>query len=438
MGGVVSMIRSFGSTVAAVAGQSRRVVRAVRRRLGWDLHSTISAFTPCGPVRGRILLAHRIDGFVLDSAHPRLARHNQFHEAIALTEALLERGFAVDVVSHRRERPTPRGDYDLFVGTRGNFEMLASRLDRSCIRVVALDTTHWLYNNHASLGRSLEVQNRRGITPERDIAIERNRAIEAADYGLMLGNDFVYDTYAFAGTPIFELINPTIAEWDWPKAKDHGAVRKRFLWLSSRGLAHKGLGRVLEAFGGMPDLHLTVCGPLEEEPNFCRAYERELRHCRNIEVRGWIDVTGPDFTALADSVLAHIFPSCAEAQAGSVINCMGAGLIPMVSREVGLDVSPRFGIEMADPSVQGIRDAVRALSDRPAADLQAMARQAWLTARTRHSRARYKTIVGSTIERILRDEVDAAAGGFIRLADRYCEPELLPERPPAPTRARQA
>ena len=78
------------------------------------------------------------------------------------------------------------------------------------------------------------------------------------------------------------------------------------------------------AFGGMPDLP-TVCGPLEEEPELPGPTGASFVHCRNIEVRGWIDVTGPDFTALADSVLAHIFPSCAEAPGRLVINCMGAG-----------------------------------------------------------------------------------------------------------------
>lgn len=410
------MVPRIGPAVTRVVGLSRRVVEAARWRVGLDFHSTMSCFTPFGTPRGRILVSHRIEGFVLDPTHPKLARHNQFHEALAMTEALLDRGYAVDVVSHRRRQPTPRGDYDLFIGTRGNFEMLASRLDRRCIRVVTLDTTHWLYNNHVSLGRSLEVQRQRGITPERDIEIDRNRAIEFADYGLMLGNEFVYSTYAFAGKPIFELANPAITEWDWPHDKNHDAARKRFLWLSSRGMAHKGLGRVLEAFGTMPDLHLTVCGPVVEEPNFCRAYRRELWHSPNIEVRGWIDVTGAEFTELANTTLAHVFASCAEAQAGSVVNCMGAGLIPVVSRQVGMDVSPRFGIELADDSVQGIRDAVRALSERPAPELAAMSRQAWLTARSRHSMTRYKTIVGSTIDRILHEQSRPRAAGFIRLA----------------------
>jgi hypothetical protein len=54
---------------------------------------------------------------------------------------------------------------------------------------------HWAFNNHASLGRSLEVQHCRGITPEEQIVVSPNRAIETADCATMIGNDAVHATY---------------------------------------------------------------------------------------------------------------------------------------------------------------------------------------------------------------------------------------------------
>ena len=38
-------------------------------------------------------------------------------------------------------------------------------------------------------------------------------------------------------------------------------------------MVHKGLDLVLEAFAGMPEYHLTVCGPVAKEKDF----EREKR-----------------------------------------------------------------------------------------------------------------------------------------------------------------
>ena len=67
----------------------------------------------------------------------------------------------------------------------------------------------------------------------------------------------------------------------------------------------------------------------------------------NIHTHGWIDITGPDFARLASETLGVVYPSCAEACCGSVINVMHAGVIPIVSRQTGIgdnlfDASTKF------------------------------------------------------------------------------------------------
>jgi len=408
-----------------------RIANACSLRLDPRPAALLHSFAPAGQPRGRILLGHRTDGMGLPAGHPRLTEHNQFQEALAIVDALVERGYAVDAVSSDRRLPTPRGDYDLFLGLRTNFDMLSAGLDARCVRVLQIETMHWLYNNRASLERSLEVQRGRGVTPERDIEIGRNRAIETADYAVMAGNDDVYRSFAYARTPVFEIVNPAIRLRPWNDGKDFNAARRRFLWMGSGGLAHKGLGRTLEAFAGLSDHHLTVCGPLDREPRFCEAFHRELRQTPNIRAYGWIDQTGPEFAALAEATLAHVFPSCAEAQAGAVINCMAAGLIPIVSRQVGMDVTPDFGVLLEDDTPAGVRAAVRELAARPEAELRAMARRAWEIARTRHSLERYKAVVGEVIERILMGHPDLGVTGFVRLD----APEAAAAARPAAARA---
>jgi len=391
------------------------LVSLKRRVLGRGVD--VVSFAAAGRSRGRILVSHRIDGVRLPAGHPRLREHNQFAEVVAIVETMVERGYDVDVLSHRHLGPPRRGDYDLFLGVRANFDHVTQGLDPSCIRVLHVDTTHWLFNNHASLGRSLEVQLSRGVTPERDIEIERNDAIEAAHYAVAPGNEFVYETFAYAGKPMFEIVNPAITVRSRPIGKDFAAIRRNFLWLGSRGLAHKGLGRVLEAFAELPEHNLTVCGPLAEEPRFCEAYRRELTELPNVRVLGWVDVTGPEFAEIARTSLAHVLPSCAEAQAGASINCMAAGLIPMVSRQVALNVTPDFGVMLEDDSVEGVRRAVRALSTRPPDQLAGMSQRAWDTARTRHSLDSYKLVLGDVLERILAEHPRLGAVGFVRLGE---------------------
>jgi hypothetical protein len=204
-----------------------RTAVAAQRVVGHHASEQVITLAPPTPPRGRILISHRLDGMMMRRDDPRRTEHNQFCEVPSLAEALVERGYAVDLVSWLRRHPAPRKDYDLMLAVRSNFDVLSTGLGPDCVRVMMIETTHWLYNNHASLERSLEVQQSRGVTPERDIEIERNNAIENADYALMFGNDFVYETFAFAGTPVFEIPNPAIHQPAWRDDKDYAAARQQ-------------------------------------------------------------------------------------------------------------------------------------------------------------------------------------------------------------------
>ena len=176
--------------------------------------------------------------------------------------------------------------------------------------------------------------------------------------------------------------------YPYPAGKDFTAARRRFLWFGSGGLLHKGLDRVLEVFAALPDFELTVLGPIDREPEFERAFHRELYETPNIHTHGWIDVASPEFLALALRHLALVYPSCSEGQNGGAVTCMHAGLIPVLSRESGVDLAPEYGIELASCSLEEIRGRVLELALRPAEELQAMSRNAWEWARAAsHPRA---------------------------------------------------
>ena len=63
---------------------------------------------------------------------------------------------------------------------------------------------------------------------------------------------------------------------------------------------HKGLDLVLEAFAGMPDHHLYVCGPLQQEKDFVKAFYTELYETPNIHAVGWVDLEGPEFLEIVN------------------------------------------------------------------------------------------------------------------------------------------
>jgi glycosyltransferase involved in cell wall biosynthesis len=369
---------------------------------------------PAGAVRGRVLIAHKVEAFLRDPNDPLLRTHNHFTEARLLADAFLEQGYAVDFIHYHNRWFVPKRRYDIFLGPRINFEAFADKMPPDCIKIVHLDTAHWLYNNSAALLRLQGVQKRRGVALASYTEVQANRAIEVADFATLLGNDFDYETYAFAGKRIFQLPNPGTKLYPWVGEKDFSTCRTHFLWLGSRGLVHKGLDLVLEAFASMPDLHLTVCGPVAEDPYFVDAFRKELYETPNIRTHGWIDITGPEFVNLVKQTVAHIYPTAADACCGSVVNCMHAGLIPVATREAGVDLSASFGVTLSGQSVEAVQAAARHVAGLPPETLSAMAKASWHEAQTVYAPESYKTVLGAVIKTIVSGRADAMVPGFVR------------------------
>jgi hypothetical protein len=350
--------------------------------------------------RGDVLLAYVLDPFLLKDNKQIPTSHTHFWESVLIAEAYLSRGFNVDVISYLNAAFIPQKKYSLFVSARSKFQAIADRLNSDCIKIVHLDTSHWLYNNTVALNRYLELQRRRNITVPPKKIIKENWAIENADYATILGNDFTASTYAFAGKQLFKLPVPTVKEYNSPENRDIAATVNNFIWLGSAGIVNKGLDLTLEAFAGMPNVNLFVCGPVDDEKAFVHAYHKELYKTENINTIGWIDVAGDDFKRLISKCCGLVYPSCAEGQAGAVVTCMQAGLIPIISRQSGVDVEG-FGIILKENSVTAIMEAVKSIQTEKQENIRQMALNAWNYARKHHTRERYSELYGKFVDELL-------------------------------------
>lgn len=365
----------------------RRIKRALCRRLCKQkegIHLQTVSLSPQGRSRGSVLLSFIIEPFLRKPGEPISHDHTHDWESWQMAQTFLQKGYAVDVISYQNDRFRPKKRYDFFISARTNLEKIAPHLNDDCIKVAHLDTAHWLFNNQAAYTRLLNLQQRRGISLTNVRIVEPNRAIEEADLATVLGNHFTMETYRHAGKELHRIPISAPATYPWDDEKDFDRCRNNYLWFGSSGLVHKGLDLVLEAFAAMPEYHLTVCGPIENERTFVDAYRKELFETPNIETIGWIDVNGPEFRELTRNTLALVYPSCAEGGGGSAITCMHAGLIPILSREASVDIGDG-GMLLAESSVETIQEAVKTLSRRPVEHLQRQARLAWEQARQHHT-----------------------------------------------------
>jgi len=121
----------------------------------------------------------------------------------------------------------------------------------------------------------------------------------------------------------------------------------------------------LEIFPRHPDLTLHICSPFRIETDFCTAYKAELFETGNVRPVGWTQVNGNSFCELVRTCATVILPSCSEGQAGSVVQCMYAGLMPIVTLETGIDTED-FGITIERDSLAEIERVIVEVSQRAA------------------------------------------------------------------------
>lgn len=255
------------------------------RRNAPDPLDQVVSLQPGSPPKGRVLLAYGIRPYLLKPGEAINTEHTTAWESLQIGKTFVELGYALDVVHYTNQKFTPKLHYDCFVGVLAGFSRLAPLLNQDCVKVLHIVCAHWLFHNSAQYKRLLDIKNRRGVSLTPMKLLEPDRGIEYADCATTLGNQFTSDTYRYAGRPMHRIPISTQRVFDWPERKDFQQCRNRYLWFGGIGLAHKGLDLVLEAFAAMPEMSLTVVGPISDEKDFEHAFHKELYETPNIQTK---------------------------------------------------------------------------------------------------------------------------------------------------------
>jgi glycosyltransferase involved in cell wall biosynthesis len=378
------------------------IVNAPREMMSFERR--LRSFKPSKPSIGHVLVCYSNIAFFVKRENAVQKDHSNRWESLQIVKTFLELGYHVDVINENNHRFVPYRKYSIFFGNRTNFHRIAPLLNEDCIKILYIDTRHWLFSNMAELRRLEALQKRRGFVLPAKRTMMPDLAIEHADYAIALGNESSLNTYRYCRTPIFRMTVSPIDVYPWQDDKDFEAARRNYLWLGSHGFVHKGLDLVLEAFAGMPEYRLKVCGPLHVEKDFQRAYHKELYETPNIQSPGRIDVTTTEFATLTKNCVGLVFPSSSEGLSGSVVTCMHSGLIPLVSEETGVDVDATHGVILKTCSVEEIQRAVRSLSRLAPQRLRAMAKRNWELARVRYTQEIFASTFSSVLLEIVAHE----------------------------------
>lgn len=336
---------------------------------------------------------------------PELILHANISTVRMIAEALAARGYIIDAIDWSDPQAQIGEGYDLVVCASVANASIIERVAQLAPTIYFVTEQYLPYQRAAFNARVWRLFWRRRVHLSKQYPHKRSADLPNAKALIIKGNERVVATVRALNIPIFVTDNFALPlQIPDLQQKAFGEARRNFLWLGSSSLLHKGLDLVLEAFAKLPDLHLWICGPVEVEAEreFVQAYQRELFQIPNIHAMGWTNVVGDGFSELAARCAFLIYPSCSEAQAGSVINCMTQGIIPIVSLDTGIDVED-FGVVLPDTKISTIRRTAREMAQLPPERIYAMAAKAQQVATERYTAENFRTRITEILEELLPD-----------------------------------
>ena len=364
------------------------------------------------PFRKKALLVCASHGFLQTPEQLQHSPHANQAQNVEIARAFNRLGYSVDVMDVFDGESFPRNDYDVVFGEHYNYGRLLPHLPQETLKIFYATRSYWRAEHQAIEERAARIKETRGAVVPVQQWEKENDWVEQSDAVIVVGNNVTAATFKDAAAlksqhVSVQMIDNSALSLPPPDLgqKNFGEARKNFLWVGSRTLLRKGLDLVLEAFSALPDLHLWICGPVNEdgERDFVRAYRQELFHTSNIHPIGFIAPQSETMIALMNKCAALIFTSCSEGMSGGVLDCMAQGLVPIISQESGVDTED-FGMTLEPCTVESIQAAVTSFAGLSPETCRTMAQEAYDKTQTRYTLTAY----GRNIERLLNAAIQDA------------------------------
>jgi hypothetical protein len=301
---------------------------------------------------------------------PRLRNayiHTNNAEIVKILDILNRLGYIVDLVDRNAKwdevEPMLSKQYDIyFANAAGNSAPLHQKINERIsakVRIFFAAGPEPVISNFLVESRNRNFDSRSGLVSERRRLVKGDgfeKRFSKIDAIFCVGNSFSENTYSRYGLPTFR-INPSTSPLI--KFDNHAATKKcpnHFLYFGGNGLLCKGLDLVLEAFDGLENVQLDICGPVNEL-DFWGHYRTLLERNPNIKFHGFIRVGGKKFSEITSTAAFQIYPAAAEGCATSVVTCMRRGVIPVTTFESGIECNG-YGVKIRDISVSAIRSLI--------------------------------------------------------------------------------
>lgn len=381
----------------------KRLLRKITfRKKSVEDHRVLNFFPSGKTPKGHVLVSYIPDSLLYREDDKHFKRHSNAWESAEIARIFNRYGYAVDAISWDDRSFVSERNYTVVFDIHRNLLRCSLPGTNKIFHVTGSNPA---FSNRAEQERIDALLRRRGVAvaprryvSEKDLELFCGN-LEAADSVTLIGNETTAASFPDHLRHKLTLVTPTGSHLSMVRDPKKTVIRKEFLWFNGTGAVHKGLDLVLEVFARNPKIVLHVIGPYRKERDFTAAYAHELTKCPNIISHGFLSPSSRKFQKIAGSALGFISPSCSEGISTSAITCMQYGLVPILSKYSGIDLTPEMGCLLQQCTIEEIEVAVLSLLDKPEHENRRLIANSQEFALKRFSRAEFSR----RMERVIID-----------------------------------
>ena len=218
-----------------------------------------------------------------------------------------------------------------------------------------------------------------------------------ADYIIHKGNKLIKSSFekAYPKKPSFPIISAPYSHPHFINNKRNISKSKNvFLWFGSIDIYQKGLDILIDVFKKNPDKKLIIAGINENELKKLCPITKNVIHI------GFINLKSDRFLEIMNEASFILFPSSSEGMASGVLTCMNHGLIPIITKECGIDIERGFGRLIENYSVENISKIINEISDLSNLELFKIHENVLNHTREKYNVKNYSNILNSVLNEI--------------------------------------
>lgn len=289
--------------------------------------------------------------------------------ARALYETLQECGTVTYVDRHDVDQVAGK-TFDLFVGIQGNFNQFLNRctIKKSVLFAVNM---HPKERNK----RLLSFISKNHLSPSAlcswDLIYPREwNAATRADYIIGVGNNTLHGSYVRQGVPYNNIATINYSTSDKAPTSTPKTLKKdeviRIIHVTSEIGLRKGFPIVRELISKLSgSFHLDLVGLPTNNYHKKHLEKFVASHKGTVSYHGWLAADSQEYTDIIKKAHYLLFPSLEEGQAGTVIDCISHGVVPIITSESGIDFSPLGLLEAKLGSRHNLRILEHAINQTP-------------------------------------------------------------------------